>query len=47
MTIENFITRVNELDLTSSTKIKIKKFWDGQPYYYYVGGASLKKQKDS
>jgi|TARA_B110000977_G_C10852407_1_gene406336 hypothetical protein len=41
MTIENFITRVNELDLTSSTKIKIKKFWDGQPYYYYVGGAGM------
>jgi len=41
MKVNDFMSRIKELGLQSSSKIKIKKFWDGQPYYYHVGGVQL------
>lgn len=41
MKVNDFMNRIKELGLQTSSKIKIKKFWDGQPYYYHVGGVQL------
>ena len=42
MTTTEFLSKIEELDLTRSSKVKLKKFWsDRAPSIYNIGSANF------
>lgn len=41
MEVNDFIKKIESMGLSSATKFKLKKFWDGVPHYYNISGANI------
>ncbi|MCH1473920.1 MAG: hypothetical protein L7V85_08395 [Bacteroidia bacterium] len=46
MEANTLVSRLENLGLENANSFKLKKLWNGEPYYYNISGAHISKEGD-